>query len=184
MVNGHTLTYPRSKCISPVTEPRYTYLQVLLSGVVASLLLRPGRMLNVPSENTGPDSLSLGCAPLPNGGLRYVGLMSEIPASYAASASLGAGSYSELQSDFQVTRSKRKLPRNENLRFDAPCVSCLSGSTFQRRAERGSAGELPAWPFSLWEQRSTFKWATTPNWESKRSGISIKPDDFDLLMAR
>src|SRR5687768_15096808 len=95
--------------------------QVPLSGVVASLLLRLGRMLNVMPKSAGPDSLNLSCAPLPNGGLEYVGLVSEIPASYAASTSLITGCFQNLSLIFQTTASKRTLTRKRTLSFDVPC---------------------------------------------------------------
>lgn len=79
-----------------------SHVQVLLSGVAASLLRRSG-LVNAPPKNTGPNSLNLDCVPVPNDGLRYGGLMSEIPASSTASAIPRRGNPSSCSLIFQTT---------------------------------------------------------------------------------
>lgn len=62
----------------------------------------------------------------------------------AATASHSAGSYSDLMSGFQVTRSKKNVLQKTNLSFGASCSSCQSGSTFQRRG-KGVGRSAPCW---------------------------------------
>jgi hypothetical protein len=142
--NGHTPAFPRSECISPVTEPRYTYTQVLLSGLLASLLLRAGRMLNVMPKNAGPETLNLFCAPLPNGGLSYVGLVSETPASYAASTSLHHGMTSDVILIFQTTSFQKERNTESSFKFWRS-VTCLTGNVVPtvRRIRRAGLRACP-----------------------------------------
>lgn len=143
--NGNTLRpIPRSECISPVTEPRCTSSRVPLSGLLASLLLRAGRMLNAAPKSTGPETLNLFCAPLPNGGLSYVGLVSETPASYSASAIPCGGSSSDLTDFSNNLGSKKNVTRFRDLSFRRVVDTCLADNIGSNGAAKERlGGSLP-----------------------------------------
>lgn len=132
--------------------------RVLLSGLVASLLLRPGRVLNVVPKNTGPETFSLDAPPFRTAAYNYFGFVNETPASYAASASLHDGKVSDCDLIFQTTRSeKNATTENKHTFLVAPCASCQSGNTFQRcaRKSRWGLGRYPpgGFPFVRGSQR-------------------------------
>lgn len=116
-------------------------VQVPLSGVATSLLRRLGRMLNALPKSTGPDSFSLGCAPLPNGGLRNDGLMNETPASSAAGASLQRGPNPEFNLISQTTSSRENPTTVSRLTFSVRREACLADN-FESAACRESGRKL------------------------------------------
>lgn len=123
------------------------YEQVPLSGFAASLLGRRGRMLYVMPKSTGLDSFNLSASPFPTTAYRYVGFVNELPASYAASASLHHGTCSEIESDFSNNQvSANNLTRSELIRFQFGSPSCLfKQPSVQRRAVARSERQRTSW---------------------------------------
>lgn len=145
---------PRFSVTRPRMEPGFVSERVPLSGVVASLLLRPGRMLNAAPKSTGPDSFSLDAPPFRTAAYNYGGLVNETPASYAVSAIPRGGTNSEFNLIFQTTASKRTLTRKRNISFGVPCSFLPSRQRRPSGASKGLAGVHPALP-SLWPWRES-----------------------------
>lgn len=94
---------PKSSVTRPRMEPRFVSEQVPLSGLLALLLKRAGRMLNALPKGTGPETLSLDATPFPTSAYNYGGFLSETPASSTASVIPQRGTIPEFNLISQTT---------------------------------------------------------------------------------
>lgn len=144
---GHTSTYPLdTRLHAHVWSHGFVSERVPLSGVVASLLLRLGRMFYAAPKSTGPDSFSLDAPPFRTAAYNYGGLVNETPTSYTVGAIPHGGSIPEVDLIFQITSNRNQPNTDSELKFSARRDACLADNiepAARRKSRRGM--RTPCW---------------------------------------